>query len=135
MQLHRSFVAQRVERGSVAGLHWQELDTRITERGACEEMLDSEQQLLIGAVVGGQAEHVCLIDGIEIGVNIGSTEPVDGLFRVAYGDEHFACECCLEDLPLHPIGVLEFVDEYHRESCRELLGYGGSVHRIEERIV
>ena len=98
-------------------------------------MLNSLEQLLVGAVIGGQAEHVCLIDGIEIGVNIGSAEPIDRLFWVSYGDEGFVGERCLEDLPLHPIGVLEFVDKYHRESRRELLGHGGSVHRIEERIV
>jgi hypothetical protein len=86
-------------------------------------MVGGIHQTLRGAVVGVQRVQSLAhgLPGLEVGVDVRPTEGIDGLFRVA--DQNQAAvlpiRSCLvdavEDVELNRVGVLEFVDQGHRE--------------------
>jgi hypothetical protein len=98
-------------------------------------------------VVGVQVESAPVgigrVGGIQVGVNVGPPEPVDGLFRVA-DHRHVRCrperfrvveERPLEHLPLDSVGVLELVDVDHAESFSEAPGGRGADLRMVQGVV
>ena len=134
-QLYWSVVAERVGHSVGRRRDGHEPDLGIAEGGAVEDVREPGEQLLVGAVVGGQLEHLRLFDGVEIGMHVGAAEPIDGLLGVADGDEHAVGECSLEHLPLQPIGVLELVDEHDAIALSELLGDNSATNWVDQRRV
>ena len=87
----------------------------MTELGAAEHRVVGVDQVLVAAAV--DLEVFVSPDaafGLQVGVDVGAAEGVDGLFRVADQDERdpAAREGALQDLPLDRVGVLELVDQH-----------------------
>ncbi len=103
------------------------------EGEAVEEAFEPGQHRAVGAAVHLEgADAVGGGERIEVGRQFGPAEPVDRLLRIAH--EHdgrcilTAHEQALEQFPLHPVGVLELVDQHHSitrsQCCDELTGIG-----------
>ena len=71
------------------------------------------------------------LGGVEVGVDVGAPEGVDGLLGVADEDERggAAAEAELEDVPLDRVGVLELVDQGHLVAAPQRPD-PGAVHRV-----
>ena len=91
-----------------------------------EESVDGADQLRVGAPVGLHRVDVVagVLDGIQVGEDVGSPEAVDGLFRIP-DKEHRQLAGgldLLEDPVLHRVSVLEFVDQRCMVMAADRLG-------------
>ena len=66
-------------------------------------------------------------------MHVGAAEAVDGLLRVADGDQCPRAEGRVEDIPLQSVGVLELVDEHDGKALGELCRDDGASAGVGER--
>ena len=126
-------LAEGIVRGGRAGVDAGELDVGVTEPSAVEQQAEGVEELSIGAMVGAQRCPLGAAHGVEVGVHVGAAEPEDRLFRISDGDQSVAGEGTVEDLPLQPIGVLEFVDEDEPIAGGQLGGELRTLARLGKR--
>ena len=96
---------------------------RLARLGTVEYMVHGTDHAMARTEVGAQGMQAASggLTGAQVGVDVGAAEGVDRLLRVAdqeqtaVGAVVFNAVDALEDPVLHRVGVLEFVDQRHRE--------------------
>ena len=118
------------------GAHRADHDLFVAELRATPENVQPSHQGVVAAPVGAQRpDLIRLPDRVQIAVDVGAAERVDGLLRVADHDQRgVPVEGAPDDLPLDRVGVLELVDEHHPIAIPESLGGLGAVLRVGERV-
>ncbi|MNO94252.1 hypothetical protein D3C76_858700 [compost metagenome] len=121
----------------------------LTRLGLQEHLVDRRDHGLAGAVVGVQAVQATTrgTAGGEVGVDVGATEGIDRLLGVADHEQAGFCAVfadlvdALENAVLHRVGVLELVDQRHRELFADQAGQalaglaGQGVLQAQEHVV
>ncbi len=112
----------REARPDVVRFHWVHDDLRITESGSPQDHLQALNQIAVATPVGRERPlHTCGFRSLEIGDDVSAAERVDGLLRIPDEDQRRAArECTIDHLPLHGVGVLEFVDHDDRPPLMHL---------------
>ena len=118
------------------GAHRADHDLFVAELRAAPEDVQPGHQGVIAAPVGAErSDLIRLPDRVQVAVDVGAAERVDGLLRVADHDQRgVPVEGAADDLPLDRVGVLELVDEHHAIAIPESLGGLGAVLWVGERV-
>ncbi len=112
-------------------------DVGVPQARATEQRLVGVQQPLVAAPVdlerglrAGRPRR------LQVGVDVGAAEGVDGLLGVADQDQRpgLAGERAPHDLPLDRVGVLELVHQHHAEALAQPLAGPAAARRVGERV-
>ncbi len=133
---HRHAGEPRLEVG-LCRTHAAVVDAALSELRVGEQgVVRLEQRLVAPPVLAQRPLRRDLVLGLEIGLDVGATKRVDGLLGVS--DEHqrgvATAEGGLHDLPLHGVGVLEFVDQHDVVALAQAGTCVWSAYRVTERV-
>ena len=113
-QRHSRVSCDTVQAGcQVMGRHGTHHDVLVTKLHPAHQGIDPLHDGSIAAPVGlERGVVVCLLGGVEVAVDVGTAERVDGLLGIADQNQRpMAVERPLQNRPLGRIGVLELVDQ------------------------
>jgi hypothetical protein len=111
-------------------------DSLVTEGGVTEQPIERVDQRSVTTPIDVQTpDLIGLLGSIEIAEDIGATEGVDRLLRIADQDQGgVPVESALQDFPLNRVGVLELVHHYDSVALPEAIGCGRSPLRVGQCI-
>ncbi len=120
----------------VVGHHRPDHDLLVAEGGATDQRFQTVDQRLVAAPVDVQGtDLVGLPNRVEVAVDVGAAERVDGLLGVADQDHRSVSrKGPAHDLPLDRVSVLELVDHDHPVAVPQPGGCGLAVLRVGQRV-
>ena len=126
----------------VGGLDPRHDDLLVAQRGAAEDGVQGADQRLVAAPVLRQPlARARGLDGLQVADDVGAAEGVDRLLGVADEGQRrgplrgLLVERRPQDVPLDGVGVLELVDQHHREPRPQPRAGGGAELRMAQRAV
>ena len=133
--LHGSSTTEHTLAGGVCRTDRTDHDARVAELHTADEAERAGNEVPVAPEVRAEIPFVGDRRGAQVGIDVGAAEAIDGLFRVADGDHRGAPdECGAEHLPLHGVGVLEFVDQHEPVTALQHGARLGTERRVDHSI-